>query len=59
MRRVAVWVGVIVALALLGWGALHVFISPVHPDQPSPPGHPASACWTCHFVSASADIREP
>ncbi|MFU8890030.1 MAG: hypothetical protein ACNA76_00025 [Anaerosomatales bacterium] len=57
MRRVAVWAGAIVALALLGWGALHVFISPVHPDQPSPPGHPASACWTCHFVSASADIR--
>lgn len=59
MARVALWVGSAVALALLAWGALHVFISPVHPDQESPEEHPGSYCWACHFVTEAAEIREP
>lgn len=59
MARVALWVGVAVGLLLLAFVALHVFISPVHPDQQAPAGHPSSACWACHFVTDSADLREP
>jgi hypothetical protein len=58
MMRVAAWVAVVVGVLVLAWLALHVFISPVHPDQQSPAGHPSSACWACHFVTDSADLNE-
>jgi len=59
MRRVLQWTGAVAVLALLAWAALHVFISPVNPGQQPPAGHPSTACWACHFVSESAELREP
>lgn len=59
MARVLIWIGAIVVLVLLAWAALHVFITPVHPEQLPPSGHPSSACWACHFVTTSADVQQP
>lgn len=59
MRKVLAWVGGVVAVLLLSWGALHFVISPVNPEQEPPEKHVSAPCWTCHIVSASADIKQP
>lgn len=56
MRNVLVTVVLVVVTALVLWGALHVFISPVNPEQTTPSGHFSGSCWTCHFVSDGAQI---
>lgn len=58
MRNVLVMAALLVATALVLWGALHVFILPVHPEQETPSGHFAGSCWACHFVSEGAKIIE-
>lgn len=59
MRKVLGWAaaaaGSLVAILLL----MHVFISPVNPKQEVPDVHVATACWACHTVSDSVEIREP
>jgi hypothetical protein len=56
MKKALVNVGMIVAAVLVLWGAVHVFLRPVNPEQKTPSGHFASACWACHFVSSGAKI---
>jgi hypothetical protein len=46
------------AVLVVLWGAFHVMIPWVHPEQVAPEGHPAAACWACHIVSGSAEIVE-
>ena len=58
MRNVLVTIALVLVTALVVWGALHVFITQVNPEQESPSGHFSSACWTCHFVSSNAKIVE-
>ena len=58
MRRVAVWVGVAVLVIALAWGAVHVLISPVNPEQAAPSAHYGEPCWVCHFVTASVPVRD-
>lgn len=58
MRSVLTGIVIVLAVALLVWGGLHVFIRPVNPAQKTPEGHFRTACWTCHFVSGNADIVE-
>jgi hypothetical protein len=58
MRLVVSWVVVIVATVVLGWGGLHVFLSPVNPAQEAPSGHWDLKCGTCHSVSDSVKVRE-
>lgn len=53
--------GAVVGAAVIGlvlWGALHVMIAPVHPDQLAPLGHYGGSCGVCHIVSDSARITE-
>jgi hypothetical protein len=45
-------------LGLILWGALHVMIVPVHPDQAAPSGHYGGPCVACHIVSSDARIIE-
>ena len=52
LRLLLIAVGAI-ALVLV---VVHVLISPVNPNQKIPENHPAAPCWTCHIVSASADL---
>ena len=59
MRTVLLWTGIAIGGVLALWLLLHVLISPVNPAQEAPSSHPASSCWACHFVSESAEIREP
>lgn len=58
MRRVLAWIGGIVAALVVGWAVLHVVISPVNPEQEAPEQHVSAPCWTCHIVSASAELQE-
>lgn len=58
MRAVMSWVVIVIVAVLVLWGMLHMFISPVNPAQKAPSGHVAAPCWSCHFVSESADLRE-
>lgn len=58
MRKVLGWIaavaGGIVALLLL----MHMFISPINPRQKAPKVHISSACWACHTVSDSIEVRD-
>lgn len=58
MRSVLTGIVIVLAVALLVWGGLHVFIRPVNPAQGTPEGHFSTACWTCHFVSGNVDFVE-
>jgi len=49
-------IGIVVVLLVL-WGALHILISPINPEQAAPEGHIDSTCWACHMVLPSADLR--
>ncbi len=56
-RTVLSIVGFIVLLLVL-WGAFHVMIPWVNPDQEAPEDHATAACWTCHIVTSSAELIE-
>jgi hypothetical protein len=58
MRNALVAVALIAVTGLVIWGAMHVFITQVNPEQPTPSGHFSGACWACHFVSSGAKIIE-
>ncbi len=58
MKGALVAVALTLAVLVLIWGGLHVFIRPVNPAQETPKGHFAGTCWACHFVSEGADIIE-
>lgn len=57
MRVALGWALAIVAAVVIGWGLLHVLISPVNPSQQRPSGHFASPCWACHFTSQSVEMQ--
>jgi hypothetical protein len=58
MKKALVAVGLLLVTAVVLWGALHVFVTQVNPEQPSPSGHFSGSCWACHIVSDSAKIIE-
>lgn len=57
-KRLAAGVTGAAMVGLTLWGALHVMIPPVHPDQVGPPGHYGQPCGACHIVSGGARITE-
>jgi hypothetical protein len=57
VKRALAWIAGVVVVLLVLWGAMHVFLSPVNPEQEPPEGHFSSACWGCHLVLSSAEIR--
>ncbi len=59
MKTALGWIVGALLVALVAWGALHVFISPVNPEQKAPEKHFQSSCWTCHFISSSAKVTTP
>jgi CBS domain containing-hemolysin-like protein len=56
MKTVLAWIVGALLVAMVIWGALHVFISPVNPKQAAPDRHVQTSCWACHFVSNSAKV---
>ena len=56
MRSALTVVVLVIVVVFLIWGGLHLFIRGINPDQKTPEGHFASACWVCHFVSSNAKI---
>jgi hypothetical protein len=58
VKRVGTWLAVAVVVIAVMWGALHVLISPVNPEQKPPEDHIQTQCWACHLVLESAEIRE-
>ena len=58
MKSVVVWVAGIAVTVLFGWGAMHLFLPTINPEQPAPADHPGDPCWACHLVLESAEIRE-
>jgi hypothetical protein len=59
MKTALGWIVGALLVAVVIWGALHVFISPVNPAQEPPEKHVQDSCWACHFVSESAKITTP
>lgn len=57
MRAVFGWVLAFFAALVIGWGLLHVFISPLNPSQHAPTGHFSGPCWACHFTSQSVKVQ--
>ena len=57
MRVALRWALAIFAALVIGWGLLHVLISPVNPSQQPPSGHFAGSCWLCHFTSQSVKMQ--
>lgn len=59
-RRILSWVvGVVLALVILML-LMRVFIRPIPPTQPTPPGHFGEPCALCHLVvddAAPVDVR--
>lgn len=57
MKAALGWSAVVVVGVLALWLLVHVFISPVNPQQEAPTAHFGGPCWACHFVSESAEVR--
>lgn len=58
IRKVAVWTGVTLGGFLGVLVLMHAFISPVNPKQDAPELHVDKACWACHIVTDSVDVKD-
>ena len=58
MKNVGMWIALAAIVVAVTWGALHIFISPVNPEQEPPETHIQTQCWACHLVLESVEIRE-
>lgn len=56
MKRAVVAIAVALAVVVLFWVALHVFIPQINPAQETPTGHFGEPCWACHMVNSSAQV---
>lgn len=56
MKRAVVAIAIALAVVVLFWVALHVFIPQINPAQETPAGHFGEPCWACHMVNSSAQV---
>ena len=58
MKKAGIWMGGILGTLLFVWIAMHFTLPTINPAQEAPEDHPPGACWACHMVLESAEIRE-
>lgn len=58
VRRILIWIAAAIGAAVGVLVLMHAFISPVNPKQDAPELHVDKACWACHIVTDSVDVKD-